>query len=486
MMECSPCRWPKEKRGSREVVLVVVFIALLVDNMLFTVVVPIIPSFLYRIEHKNGNTTVGMIASSSDSKVSFASIYSLHENTTILSDQSNYEGVNNKRQEAPNNSSCDKETSILHHENIQVGLLISTKAIVQLIVNPIVGLITNRVGFDKPLFAGFIILFFSTLIFTFADSYWLMFFARSVQGAGSSFSTVAGLGMLAQIYPDDYERGKVMGIALGGLALGTIIGPPFGSLMYNFVGKTSPFLVLAVLALLDGALQLSMLRFDKFVPGSIPATSYLTLLKDPYIVVAAGVFCIDYLSFGVVAPTLPIWMLETMCSSDWELGFVFLPAGILYLLCTNLFGILAYKMGRWLCAFVGMLITGVVFILVPLASNLFGLICLMVAIGIAIGMVDASIMPIMGQLVDLRHTSVYGGVYAISEAAVCMGYALGPLCGGALAEAIGFPWLMMISGSLCIIYCPLCFLLRNPPAKEEKMAILSQECPMETKTYMDQ
>ncbi|XP_044132843.1 chromaffin granule amine transporter-like [Bufo gargarizans] len=230
--------------------------------------------------------------------------------------------------------------------------------------------------------------------------------------------------MLAQIYPDDYERGKAMGIALGGLALGTIIGAPFGSLMYNFVGKASPFLVLAFLALLDGALQLSMLQFDKFVPGSIPATSYLKLLKDPYILVAAGSFCIDYMTFGVIAPTLPIWMLETMCSSDWELGFVFLPGGILYLLCTNLFGILAYKMGRWLCAFVGMLITGVVFILVPLASNLFGLICLVTAIGFAVGMVDASIMPIMGQLVDLRHTSVYGGVYAISEGAVCIGYAL--------------------------------------------------------------
>lgn len=30
------------------------------------------------------------------------------------------------------------------------------------------------------------------------------------------------------------------------------VGPPFGSVMYEFVGKSSPFLVLAALALLDG------------------------------------------------------------------------------------------------------------------------------------------------------------------------------------------------------------------------------------------
>lgn len=34
-------------------------------------------------------------------------------------------------------------------------------------------------------------------------------------------------------------------------------------------------------------------------------------------------------------------------------------------------------------------------------------------------------MPIMGYLVDLRHVSVYGSVYAIADVAFCMGFALG-------------------------------------------------------------
>lgn len=40
-------------------------------------------------------------------------------------------------------------------------------------------------------------------------------------------------------------------------------------------------------------------------------------------------------------------------------------------------------------------------------------------------MVDSSMMPIMGYLVDLRHVSVYGSVYAIADVAFCMGYAIG-------------------------------------------------------------
>ncbi|XP_023251634.1 synaptic vesicular amine transporter-like [Seriola lalandi dorsalis] len=43
--------WLRQSRGSPRLVLVVVCVALLLDNMLLTVVVPIIPTFLYAMEH---------------------------------------------------------------------------------------------------------------------------------------------------------------------------------------------------------------------------------------------------------------------------------------------------------------------------------------------------------------------------------------------------------------------------------------------------
>ena len=68
-----------------------------------------------------------------------------------------------------------------------------------------------------------------------------------------------GMGMLAERYQDDKERGNAMGIALGGLALGVLIGPPFGGVMYEFVGKSAPFLILSALALGDGSNYLHIL-----------------------------------------------------------------------------------------------------------------------------------------------------------------------------------------------------------------------------------
>lgn len=63
------------------------------------------------------------------------------------------------------------------------------------------------------------------------------------------------MGMLADRFPEDRERGNAMALALGGLALGVLIGPPFGGIMYQFLGKASPFIILAFLALFDGRKQ---------------------------------------------------------------------------------------------------------------------------------------------------------------------------------------------------------------------------------------
>ncbi|XP_070608741.1 synaptic vesicular amine transporter isoform X2 [Erythrolamprus reginae] len=464
--EFSVLNWLRESRQSRKLILLIVFIALLLDNMLLTVVVPIIPSYLYSIRHPKNVTDVQTIRPETTVNSNrLQSIFSYYDNSTIVTGN-NSEGtrpedyyyaqteqmVINMTKTTPSPPDCPKKDKELVNENVEVGLLFASKATVQFLTNPLIGPMTNRIGYQVPMFAGFCIMFISTIMFAFSNSYALLVIARSLQGVGSSCSSVAGMGMLASVYTDDEERGNAMGIALGGLALGVLVGPPFGSVLYEFVGKAAPFLVLAALTLFDGAIQLLILQPSKIQPESQKGASLLTLLRDPYILIAAGV--------------------------------AFIPASISYLIGTNVFGRLAHKMGRWFCALVGMIIVGLSILCVPFAKNIYGLIVPTFGVGFAIGMVDSSLMPIMGYLVDLRHVSVYGSVYAIADVAFCMGFALGPSVGGAIAKSIGFPWLMRIIGIVDIFFAPLCFFLRSPPAKEEKMAILmDQNCHSKTKMY---
>nr|XP_047903326.1 chromaffin granule amine transporter [Anser cygnoides]XP_047903327.1 chromaffin granule amine transporter [Anser cygnoides] len=331
----APRRWLAEGRASRRLALAVVFVALLLDNMLLTVVVPIIPTFLYTTEYKGANSSAAPrqpeSAPSAEEASPFSSVFSYFDNSTVTvsGSTSTTEPLNGTMSghtlqpptsPPPPPSGCLEGEEFLANENVRVGLLFASKALVQLMVNPFVGLLTNRIGYHIPMFIGFIIMFLSTVMFAFSGTYTLLFIARALQGVGSSFSSVAGLGMLASIYTDDFERGNAMGIALGGLALGVLIGAPFGSVMYEFMGKASPFLVLAFLALLDGALQLCILQPSKISPESTQGTPVFTLLRDPYILVAAGALCFSNMGVAMLEPTLPIWMMQTMCSPKWQLG----------------------------------------------------------------------------------------------------------------------------------------------------------------------
>lgn len=81
---------------------------------------------------------------------------------------------------------------------------------------------------------------------------------------------------------------------------------------------------------------------------------------------------------------------------------------------------------------IGLLIIGCSLLIIPLASRVDHLILPNGLIGLAIGMVDSTMMPMLGYLVDIRHTSVYGSVYAIGDVAFCASFAFGEssTCGG--------------------------------------------------------
>lgn len=226
----------------------------------------------------------------------------------------------------------DSDELIISHKDIvdesfEVGVMFASKPIVQAFANPFIGTLTNRVGFTIPMFSGFVIMFLSTLVFAFGSTYSTLFLARAIQGVGSACTSVAGMSMLADRFPDDAERGHAMAIALGGLALGVVIGPPFGGFMYEFVGKASPFIVLSVLALLDGLLQLMVLQ-PSVIKSQDEGASLWTLIKDPYILVAAGAITFANTGIAILEPALPLWMMDTMQAKNWEQGVAFLPAAL--------------------------------------------------------------------------------------------------------------------------------------------------------------
>ena len=73
-------------------------------------------------------------------------------------------------------------------------------------------------------------------------------------------------------------------------------------------------------------------------------------------------------------------------------------------------------------------------IAIPQAANVYELMLPMGLMGIAIGMIDSSMTPHLGYLVDLRHVGVYGNIYALCDISFCLALAIGPLVAGPIVQ----------------------------------------------------
>ncbi|GFG35851.1 hypothetical protein Cfor_01169 [Coptotermes formosanus] len=524
--------------SSKRMLVVVVYLSMFLDNILLTVVVPIIPDYLYTSEQKEYVPTAQPYSESNDNKISSKEVAltnsstleqclensipsdispavkhaqesSLHkeemgtmknrdifwnmeledhghqiqtseeQNNTgqdsVLQNRNAHAhsdcGPSHKQQAALSNcnfSSGSREQDSassgasgiftshgIIDENGRVGVLLSSKALVQLVMNPVVGAVTAHVGYHLPLFMGSINLLVAALLFAFGEHFMTLLLARSLQGIASACISVSGMCLVAEQFPDDVVRSKVMGIVLGSMAVGVLLGYPFGSLLYDFVGKMAPFIVISVAVLLNGVLQLFLLDL-KPVPDRLPvSTSWHRLLSDGHIVLIAGAIWLSTSTMAILEPCMPIWLMDNIKPQKWQLGMVFIPDSVGYLLGTNLFGPVAYNMGRWRVAVSAMMLVGLSTVLVPSAGSVGQLAIPHFGLGLGIGVVDAALVPLLASLMDSRYAAHYGSVYALQQMAVSLAYSLGPLVGGEMVRAVGFPWLMRSVGLLNLLYCPL-------------------------------
>ncbi|XP_037610229.1 probable vesicular acetylcholine transporter-B [Sebastes umbrosus] len=421
----------KDPHQQRRIILVIVCVALLLDNMLYMVIVPIIPDYLAELESEQSE----------------------HVHVVLHPNSSSSAAANSTSQEKRNNL------------DIQIGVLFASKAILQLLVNPLSGTFIDRVGYDIPLLIGLTVMFVSTCIFAIAENYATLFVARSLQGLGSAFADTSGIAMIADKYTEESERSTALGIALAFISFGSLVAPPFGGILYEFAGKKVPFIVLALICLADGILLLTIIKpFSNRTRENMPiGTPIYKLMVDPYIAVVAGALTVCNIPLAFLEPTIANWMESTMHSTQWEMGLTWLPAFFPHVLGVYLTVKLAAKHPhlQWFYGALGMVIIGASSCTVPACKTFGQLIAPLCGICFGIALVDTALLPTLAFLVDVRHVSVYGSVYAIADISYSVAYAMGPIVAGQIVHNMGFVQLNLGMGLVNVLYAPALLLLRN-------------------------
>ncbi|XP_071953477.1 probable vesicular acetylcholine transporter-B [Antedon mediterranea] len=425
----------REQENQRRIILAIVCVALLLDSMLYVVIVPIIPDYLRSEWDGKGSDDYG-----------------------------------------DSNNTDDKSGA-------KIGFLFASKAIIQLIVNPFAGTLIDRVGYDIPMIIGLIVMFLATLVYAFGKTYGILFFARSLQGIGSAFAYSSGLAMIADRYQREEERSKAMGIALAFMSFGYLVAPPFGGIFYEFTGKKVPFIILAFVALFNATLLLTVTN-----PSATnrhwtkeKGTPIYKLILDPYILVAAGALTMSYVPLASLEPTIALWMEDTMHASSWQSGIIWLPAFIPHVIGVVIIVKLTQKRPeyQWLYAATGLVVIGIFVVIVPFCKTVGVLIIPLCGICFGIALVDTAVLPTLAFLVDVRHVSVYGSVYALADISYCIAYFLGPILAGQIAAGAGFLTMNICLALASFIYAPVLFSLRKvhymTPVHQEVTVLLSDD-----------
>ncbi len=144
----------------------------------------------------------------------------------------------------------------------QVGFLLASYALMQLLFAPVWGRISDRIGRRPVIIIGLATSAVAFTIFGLADELWLLFASRALAGmANANISTAQAY--VADITPPEQRAGR-MGIVMAAFNLGFIIGFPIGGFMATAFGNKAPALFAA------GMSALNCLAALVILPESLP------------------------------------------------------------------------------------------------------------------------------------------------------------------------------------------------------------------------
>jgi multidrug resistance protein len=137
-----------------------------------------------------------------------------------------------------------------------VGLLVSSFSVAQLLSAPIWGRFSDRYGRRPALVVGMMASAIAYVVFAYADSLWLLFLSRLVQGSGGGTVSVIQAYVADAVAPE--QRAKGLGWLSAATNAGVAIGPVIGSNTLHW-GPHAPGLIAAMLCVLNSIFALKFL-----------------------------------------------------------------------------------------------------------------------------------------------------------------------------------------------------------------------------------
>jgi DHA1 family multidrug resistance protein-like MFS transporter len=358
-----------------------------------------------------------------------------------------------------------------------VGLLTTTFGLARLVVDIPVGRLTEWVGRRPVVVAGPLVQAIGSVASGLAGNYGQLLAFRIVQGIGSSMYTTAAMITVADLSTPS-NRGQVMSLYQGSLLLGAGLGPTLGGVLAQYLGLRAPFFVfggLATLAALWGYFRLPETgsRPDGERPsegdtghGSAHASPTSTrglmpLLRNRnFLLVSLVTFGFFFMRTGARNQILPLLAHDRLGLSPGSIGVALTVASLMNFLTLMVAGGLSDRLGRKAVITPGCLITAVSLFMLTQSGSYSLLLLSCVVMGIGTGIAGPTPSAYVADIIPRENYSSGMSLYrAIGD----LGFVIGPVLLGWLADARGFDTPLLFNALFFVLAASLFqFLTREP------------------------
>ncbi len=343
----------------------------------------------------------------------------------------------------------------LHLGQMKVGVLFGSYAVALLGATLPVGWLTDRHGRRSVMLAGLLGLGATTVLFAFAQAYWLLVLARALQGVAGAATWLPGMALLADHFGPE-ERGRAMGLAFAAANVGVLLGPPISGFLDQRMGPRAPFFAGAVLVLLDAAGRAFLLQEGERVPsGTIP---WRALLRHPLIRAFVGAMVLASALWALIESTLPLHLNHHLGLGPAAIGLCFAAAALSHTAASPLMGRLSDRIGRLKVMRIGLLLCLIALPLPVFMPSLWTVGAAMIVLGATASFIMAPCGPGVADAVQSLGRTDYGSGFALLNIAYAVGMVVGPFAGSALVELCGIRFAFVI---LALGYGAYGFLLRR-------------------------
>lgn len=377
----------------------------------------------------------------------------------------------------------------------ELGWLMSTYSLMQLICAPIWGIISDRYG-RKPILAIGILGYTITLfLFGLAQNFIMLFLARTLSGILSSATQPTAMAYIGES-TEQKEKSKGMGQLGAMVGLGVVLGPLFGGFLSTnslslpfFIGSGLAFIAfLLVIFLLpeskpasSSAGEMSRLNDQHPITQSDSANAapkrprvldiYLRILFSPAGILLLLIFI---MSFGMTnfQGMIGLYAVDEFAFDTKQVGTIWMLMGFVLIAGQGfLVGILTKKLGDLPLIKIGLLGGTIGFLFVALAVDY---ITLMLALGFFI-LALALIGPALNSYISNFAGEHQGTVMGLNSAFTSLGRVVGPLWGGYIYDInIQYPF---FSGAATLLLGLLVSILgiRKPTVENHRPVLVTRE-----------